>query len=58
MRIEAVDGLANACDHMKKIADEKPGHYFVCSASTHTVLAEVDTGSESQINRREQGRHS
>jgi hypothetical protein len=41
--IEAIEGLANASDRMKKLAAEKPGPYFVFSSFTYTVAAEIDT---------------
>jgi hypothetical protein len=41
--IGVIEGFINACERMKTAAAEQPGHYFVFSLPTQTVLAEVDT---------------
>lgn len=43
MWIEAVDGLNAARKRMEEIALEVPGRYFVFSAYSRTILAQVDT---------------
>jgi hypothetical protein len=46
--IEAVDGLANACEKMQQLAKEEPGPYFVFSQSTHTVVASIDSSPKAK----------
>ena len=41
--IEAVEGLAYACQRMYAVATERPGPYFVFSANSHEVLDSMDT---------------
>jgi len=41
--IEAVRGLANACEQMEALAKENPGKYLVFSTLSHAVLAMTDT---------------
>jgi hypothetical protein len=42
-RIETIEGFVNALEKMEKLAAENPGHYFVFSVETTTVIAETDT---------------
>jgi hypothetical protein len=49
--IEATKGLANAYERMAKIAEEKPGPYFVFCSESHTVCGSIDTSSQEQPNR-------
>jgi hypothetical protein len=59
--IEAAEHLVNANDRMAKIAEEKPGPYFVFCLESHAVCSSIDTSSQEQrnreirMNRKEQG---
>jgi hypothetical protein len=41
--VEAVQGLAKACQRMEEIAENFPGEYFVFSQQSHSILARVNT---------------
>jgi len=41
--IEAVPGLESARQRMQEVASRVPGKYFLFSASSQTILAQVDT---------------
>jgi hypothetical protein len=41
--LEAVEGLAAACERMKYLAEQIPGPYFVFSTESKGILATVDT---------------
>jgi hypothetical protein len=41
--VEAVEGLAAACQRMCGLATERPGRYFVFYTSSHEVLDSMDT---------------
>ena len=41
--VEAVEGLAFACQRMYALATERPGPYFVFSTASHEVLDSMDT---------------
>ena len=45
--IEAVEGLSAARERMEQIATENPGKYFLFSASSHAILARVETFKKS-----------
>jgi hypothetical protein len=44
---ESIEGLENAREKMEKCAAENPGHYFVFSTDTSSVVAEIDTQTPS-----------
>jgi hypothetical protein len=46
--LESVQGLDTAREHMKKRSEEKPGHYFLFSYATNTVLALIDNSDSEQ----------
>jgi len=46
--VEAVDGLRNAYDRMKKLAAAFPGPYFIYSAETYEIVATFDRNTQGQ----------
>ena len=44
----AVEGLANAKEHMERIAAEKPGRYFIFYAPERTILSQTETFARPQ----------
>jgi hypothetical protein len=53
--IETVEGLSNARERMEKMASEKPGRYFIFSASSHAVLAQTETFANPEGTSRRKG---
>jgi hypothetical protein len=41
--LETVEGLAAACERMREHSQKSPGEYFVLCATTHRILASIDT---------------
>jgi hypothetical protein len=46
---ESVEGLSNARARMEQIARIRPGKYFVFSRRDHSVLAQVETFTDTQF---------
>jgi hypothetical protein len=43
--LETVEELAAACERMREHSQKSPGEYFVVCATTHKILASIDTTS-------------
>ena len=48
--VETVQGLGDACDHMKALAALTPGPYFVFHTYARTILASIDTTPKTRSN--------
>jgi hypothetical protein len=49
----AVEGLGATIARMKEYAKELPGPYFVFCASTHEILASIDTSVPKEMQKRQ-----
>lgn len=50
MWLETVAGLSNARERMEIIAAEKPGRYFIFSAVTQTMVAQIEVFKKNSAN--------